>query len=302
MDDDIVLTPALRAQGFEPNELARMTRRGELTRLRRGAYTHEPGTELSAAYQHLRLVRATALQLLDGSVVSHGSAAVLHGLPVWATAIEKVHVTCHRSGQGKRRSVVHVHGAALPPEDLAVVDGIVVTSLARTVLDLARTLPMEQAVAAGDAALRLGLHPAELGLGLLRMECWPGVRAARRAVDFLDARSESVGESVSRVRMHQDGVPAPDLQHEILGPHGEVIARVDFYWHEQRVAGEFDGKFKYGRLLKPGQPAEEAVFDEKVREDRIRDEDHGVVRWIWRDVYRRHVLRDRIVRALDRRR
>jgi hypothetical protein len=121
-------------------------------------------------------------------------------------------------------------------------------------------------------------------------------------IDFLDARSESVGESVSRVRMHQDGIPAPDLQHEILGPHGEVIARVDFYWREQRLAGEFDGKVKYGRLLKPGQSIEDVLFDEKVREDRIRDEDHGVTRWIWPDLYRRWALRDRLLRALDRRR
>ena len=40
---------------------------------------------------------------------------------------------------------------------------------------------------------------------------------------------------------------------------------------------------------------------EKVREDRIRDEDHGVVRWIWPDLRERWVLRDRVRRALDRR-
>jgi hypothetical protein len=92
-------------------------------------------------------------------VISHASAAVLHGLPVWASAIDKVHVTCDRSGQGKRRSVVHVHGAPLAATDLTVLDGVVVTSLARTVLDLGRTRSMEQAVSAGDVALRLGLAP-----------------------------------------------------------------------------------------------------------------------------------------------
>jgi hypothetical protein len=196
---------------------------------------------------------------------------------------------------------VHVHGAPLPASDLTVVDGIVVTSLARTVLDLGRTRPMEQAVAAGDVALRLGLSPAALYLGLLGMERWPGVRAARRTVDFLDAASESVGESVSRVRMHLDGLPAPELQQDILGPHGQLIARVDFLWREQRVVGEFDGKVKYGRLLKSGQSVSDVVFDEKVREDRIRDEDYRVVRWIWPDLRQRWVLRDRVFRALDRR-
>jgi hypothetical protein len=297
-----VLARTLAAQGLNADDRARLSRIGELTRVRRGAYAYAPGDDLAAAQRHRRLVLATAPQLLDGSVVSHGSAAVLHGLPVWSTAIEKVHVTCDRSGHGKRRSVVHVHGAPLPAADLTVLDGIVVTSLARTVLDLGRTRPMAEAVAAGDVALRLGLAPTALDLGLQTMERWPGVRASRRAVAFLDARSESVGESVSRVRLHRDGVPAPDLQHEILGPRGEVIARVDFYWHEQRLAGEFDGKVKYGRLLKPGQSIEEVVFAEKVREDRIRDEDHGVVRWVWADLYQRGELRDRVLRALDRRR
>lgn len=299
--DDIVLTQARRAQGLTTEELTRLQRSGDLTRIRRGAYSHDPGQGLRREDHHRRLVLATAPQLLDGSVVSHGSAAVLHRLPVWAPAIKKVHVTCSRSGQGKRRGVVHVHGAPLSATDLVVVDGVVVTSLARTVLDLGRTRPMEQAVAAGDAALRMGLSHATLGFGLLGMERWPGVRAARRAVDFLDARSESPGESVSRVRMHLDGLPAPELQQDILGPDGKVIARVDFLWREQQLVGEFDGLVKYGRLLKPGQQTQDVVVDEKIREDRIRDEDHGVVRWIWPDLRERWVLRDRIRRALDRR-
>ena len=296
-----MLTRSLRAQGLNTADLARLSRDGELTRVRRGAYSHDPGEDLRREEQHRRLVLATAPLLLDGSVLSHGSAAVLHGLPVWAPAIAKVHVTCSRSGQGKRRAVVHVHGAPLSDTDLTIVEGVVVTSVVRTVLDLGRTRPMEQAVAAGDAALRAGLLPTTLGSGLLEMERWPGVRAARRAVAFLDSRSESVGESVSRVRMHLDGLPAPELQQEILGPDGRVIARVDFLWREQRLVGEFDGKVKYGRLLEPGQPVEAVLFDEKVREDRIRDEDYGVVRWVWADLYQRGVLRDRILRALDRR-
>lgn len=46
-----------------------------------------------------------------------------------------------------------VHGAPLDISDVTVIDGLAMTSVARTVLDLARTLPMEQAVACGDRAL-----------------------------------------------------------------------------------------------------------------------------------------------------
>ena len=64
--------------------------------------------------------------------------------------------------------------------------------------------------------------------------------------------------------------------------------------------GEFDGKTKYGRLLKPGQRIEDVIFKEKLREDAIRDLGLQVVRWIWRDLHRSGVLRERVRRAFAR--
>jgi hypothetical protein len=132
------------------------------------------------------------------------------------------------------------------------------------------------------------------------MEHWPGVRRARRVVGFLDGRSESAGESVSRVRMFEDGLPIPDLQREIFGPDGRLVARVDFLWDEQQTIGEFDGKIKYGRLVPPGQSIEKVIYEEKVREDALRDLGWHVVRWLWRDLYRHGVVRDRVLRAFAR--
>jgi hypothetical protein len=48
--------------------------------------------------------------------------------------------------------------------------------------------------------------------------------------------------------------------------------------------GEFDGKIKYGRLLRPGQDAGEVVYAEKLREDALRDTGLSVVRWTWQDL------------------
>ena len=48
--------------------------------------------------------------------------------------------------------------------------------------------------------------------------------------------------------------------------------------------GEFDGRIKYGRTLMPGQDPGDVVFEEKRREDRIRDTDLGVVRWTWEEL------------------
>ena len=75
---------------------------------------------------------------------------------------------------------------------------------------------------------------------------------------------------------------------------------MDFCWEEKKTIGEFDGKIKYGRLLKPGQRIEDVIFDEKLREDALRDLGWQIVRWLWRDLYRRGVLRERSSRVCPR--
>jgi hypothetical protein len=298
--DDIVLTRTLRSQGFNERDLGRMRRRGSLIPVRRGAYVRERPAGRTFADQHRELIFATAPQLRDGAVISHGSAAVLHKLPTWENAIDRVHVTRNRTSGGNRRSVVQVHTAPLPDDHITTIDGILFTSLARTVLDLCRTAPIEQAVAAGDRALAYGLVRAVLDDCLAQMTRWPGTRQSRRAVALFDPRSESPGESVSRVRLHQDGLPAPELQQEIYDGDGRFVARVDFCWEEQRTIGEFDGMVKYGRLLKPGQSLEDVIFAEKVREDALRDLGWQIVRWLYADLYRPGVIRDRVLRAFAR--
>jgi hypothetical protein len=65
------------------------------------------------------------------------------------------------------------------------------------------------------------------------------------------------------------------------------------------VLGEFDGRVEYGRLLRPGQAPGDAVFEEKRREDALRDERWGMVRWVW-DELGSSALVARWRRALER--
>ena len=77
------------------------------------------------------------------------------------------------------------------------------------------------------------------------------------------------------------------------------MAYSDFGWPEQRTVGEFDGKVKYGRLLKPGQDPGDAVFEEKLREDAFRARGWEVVRWTWTDLrdFRATAARIRVASA-----
>lgn len=296
--DHIVSTAALLAQGVKASELRALVRSGTLCPLRRGAYSlgsldpdeDDPGGYLA----HRRLIESTRSQLRVESVLCHGSAAVLHDLPIWRHSLTAVHVMRDGNEGGRRSAYVHAHHTPLTDDEVTVIDGMRVTTLARTVADLGRSLPRMESVQAGDHALRLGLAPDELQRALKTMYRWPGIRDARSMADFLDIRSESPGESASRVRMVQDGIPAPELQFEIFDEYGAFVARVDFAWLDRRTVGEFDGEVKYGRLLKPGQTKQDVIDAEKAREDAIRAAGWEVARWRWPHLGQPGVIADRI--------
>ena len=288
--------------GWSDDELGRLVRAGELARLRRGAYVDSILPADKGAVHRL-LVRATMAGLRRPAVVSHQSAAVLHGLPLWDVPLDRVHVTRRPRAWNDTSAVLCCHVARLRDDEVMVVDGIEVTDPVRTALDLARSLPHEAAVVAIDAALHIGALSHEvLRRRLFDIAGTPGSRSAARAVSAADGRSESVGESRSRVILHRWKLPPSALQFEIRSAGGISLGRSDFAWEDWRLLGEFDGRIKYGRLLRPGQEAGDVVFEEKRREDAIREEDWGMVRWTWSDLNRPDRLAARVRRARDRRR
>jgi hypothetical protein len=286
--------------GWSDDELGRLVRAGELGRLRRGAYVNGVLPSDAAAIHRL-LIRATVGGLRRSAVVSHQSAAVLHGLPVWDVALDRVHVTRRPPAWHATSGVLRCHVARLRDDEVVEMDGVPVTSAVRTALDLARSLPHEAAVVSLDAALRGRLVEHEtLRARLFDIAGTPGSRSAARAVLFADGRSESVGESRSRVILHRWGLAPSALQFEVTAASGGIVGRADFAWEASGVVGEFDGRVKYGRLLRPGQDPGDAVFEEKRREDAIRDEGWGVVRWLWSDLRAPHRLAARARRGLER--
>jgi hypothetical protein len=300
MPDDVVLTHEYLDQGYESSDLRRMARSGEVVRVRRGAYAEPLVGDADPRLEHLRLVRATARRCSVDAVVSHMSAAAVHDLPLWTNRLTHAHLTRDQSGGSKRRRYVEIHGVPLPPSEVTTVAGISVTTLARTVLDLSCVLPMRQAVPIGDAALRRGLTRAELDAQLAQAAGRTGVAAARRTIAFLDARSESPGESVSRVDLARIGVAPTELQYEVFDEDGRFVGRSDFAWPEHKTLGEYDGRSKYQGLRRPDQSPADVLWDEKAREDRLRDLGWQVVRWLWEDLQHPERLRERLLRAFAR--
>ncbi len=224
-------------------------------------------------------------------MISHASAAVLHGLPVSPHSLAKVHAMWPFSPGRRATSNIHPHRGRLLDIDGVAVDGVAVTSVPRTLFDLARADDPRTAVAAADWALRTAACTRDdLAAVVARYATTPGRSRVGRILGFADGRSESVGESHARVVFAQLGLPDPDVQTDIVGVDGTICARVDFDFSIMRTIAEFDGRIKYGALLRTGQTASDAVFAEKLREDRIRETGRQVVRVVWDDLARPALL------------
>jgi hypothetical protein len=295
-----VLRSVAVTEGFSDAELARLVRREQLVVLQRGAYLEEEPA--SAEVRQRAVVRATVagLRTPGRGQPCVGGAAARPAAPPAAEPQGAPHPRATGCRQRQcprapaRRPVARRRGR--------LGTGLLLTDVTRTVVDLARSAPFESAVVVADAALASRrTTPEALAACLSRMGPVPGSRAVARVLAFADGRSESVGESRSRVLFSRAGLPAPQqLQLAVRRRDGGLIGRCDFGWEDAATLGEFDGRIKYGRLLRAGQTAGNAVYQEKLREDEWRDTGRQVVRWCWPELDTPRVVADRLRRAFAR--
>lgn len=203
------------------------------------------------------------------AVASHLSAAALHQLPLIGRWPDRVHLSMADAVSGSSSAGIARHIPAVAPDEV-VIDGVRVTSIARTLVDIASRSEFLVGVTMIDHALRLRLvSKEELGDELCRVTFRTGVGRARECIAFADDRAASPGESLTRVRCWQLGYDAPELQVHVSTHRGEYD--VDFGWEKIALFGEFDGKIKYTReQLLNGRTLEAVLIEEKAREDAIR--------------------------------
>ncbi len=273
--------------GWNDRDLAEAVRSGIIRRLRQGAYSPSASfDQLDDVGRHLVLARAT-LARQRGSVALTGvSAAAAHGLLLYGHDLSLVHLVRLDGGSARREVNARHHVVSDDIESCTEsVDGLVVTNLARTVWEVAAHSTLESGVTTADSALRGNPGLVDrLTEVRERLGFRPGSRRARMALDLADGKPEGAGESISKVLFFRHRVPMPEFQHEFSDDSSTFVARVDCYWEADRHTGEFDGKVKYGRYLREGESAGDAVFREKRREDRVRALMFGMTRWIWADL------------------
>jgi very-short-patch-repair endonuclease len=257
----------LLASGLSRARIRAMVQQGKLLTPQRGIYF----TKELAEWLQLLPAGATAIRAMSalatlgaGSVISHQTAAQLHGLELLTQPPPWVTLTRPRSlGSKSANRGVCVHTAGLPAGHIGARLAMPVTTVPRTVVDLARELDFAAAVAVADSALHQHLaSKRELRQVLADCRQWPGAVRAARVIDFADGLAESVLESIARVLFHQLRLPAPELQVEIRGKHG-FIGRVDFLWRQFRTIAEVDGALKYD--ADPGRARAQLRRDKELR-------------------------------------
>lgn len=280
--DSLQFSRDLIEQGALRN-LRRAAERGRLVRVHRGAFMP------AASWRSLTETERYTYRILGaiGSarsipVVSHVSAAVLHGAPIIGPLPGLVHVLASLSAGTRSEHGYRKHATPFLTAGLDIRGELRMTSLTRTLAEVAADSPFLTAVGMLDWAF--AQHPISKDdvLGALDdFDIRRGRRRAERAIAFADARAGSPGESLSRVRIQEAGIPAPVLQVP-FGDQAGKIGVVDFWWPEYQLIGEFDGVAKYVRgEFTGGRDVADVVIAEKRREDRLRALGPVVARWGW---------------------
>jgi hypothetical protein len=271
-----------QAAGVSPKMLRTLARSGDLVRIRQGVYATRRAVDWAKddpVRDHVLHVMAVRTWAGRDAVASYHSAATSHQLDLLKSPGDIVTLTlpAARRWERLRSAGVVFHCADLPPEHVTRLYNLPVTTAARTVVDLARTLPFMDAVVVADSALHAEkAAKPELRQILGSCASWPGVRQARRVVSFADERAGSALESAARVVFDEFGLDPPELQVTIHLPAHAFL--VDFSWRAHRVIVEADGLAKYA--------ADKDLIAQFQRDRLLRDAGYKVVHFTWRELFK----------------
>ncbi|HEV7774936.1 MAG TPA: DUF559 domain-containing protein [Conexibacter sp.] len=229
----VVARGELLDAGLSRKIVANRVRSGHLLRLHPGVY----------AVGHARLRRegrwlAAVLAVGPGAVLSHRDAAGLHDLRPANHRLIDVTATTDRRSTAR----IRIHRTrSLVAQDITTVHGIPVTTVARTLVDLAGTVPRDhltRAVKEAERRRNFDLKAVEATLARTRGRRGPGHRALREAIAEYVALGLSASLSPLEdafLRLTRDaGLPRPATNAHIEG------FQVDAVWHAPRIAVELD--------------------------------------------------------------
>ena len=208
--------------------------------LRRFHFAMHPGVWAPRGVDPSAVERARAAWLWSGrgGVIAGFSASAMIGAK-WVEPDKPVELI-HTNGRSPSGIVVHTD--ALANGESQVVEGLPVTTPARTAFDLGRRLPLTDGVQRIDAlmnATRVTVDEVEFVMA--RHPGVRGLRQLRATLALVDGGAESPYETLTRLLLVQNGFPVPETQIVVYDGFGQVFARIDMGWPQYLVGVDFEG-------------------------------------------------------------
>ncbi|WP_139306538.1 type IV toxin-antitoxin system AbiEi family antitoxin domain-containing protein [Nocardioides exalbidus] len=292
----------LLASGITDNQIDRLVRAKVLKRIRYGAYVqHDVWDRLTPEDRHRLLARAVRARAHSATALTHVSSIVERGIPLWGFSLDVVHTT--RTGNhraGRRQADWTPHRGILEPEDQEELNGVVISTAARSAFEVTTIGGVEAALVAVNRLL----HAKAMTLDEFVAQAeahreWPGSLTTNLVMHLADHRLESVGEDRFSFLAHTQGLVRPEPQVDVFDEQGTLVARVDFAWPELNVFVEFDGKIKYAKHRREGETLDEFLMREKKREVLVCQlTGWTCIRITWSDLARPELLATRIRKVM----
>lgn len=282
----------LHRRGASRRDVERAIGAGDLVRVRRNALLEgERWRETKPWDRHDLRARAVVRALGDKPplALTHHSALAVRGIDVHGVD-DRVHVARIGSGRGRTDTGLASH-RPLDESLTSVHRGLLTVIPAVACVQVASHFGGEAGLVSADHALhREVMTRADLDAAMVALRPWRWSREPAKMLALVDGRAESGAESRTRWALRTLGLRMPTPQVEIFDDAGEFVARVDFLYEDMKLVIEVDGRKKYEKA--------QDLWDEKMREDRLRALGYVVVRLTWADLDDLTVVRAKIQRGL----
>jgi Transcriptional regulator, AbiEi antitoxin len=288
--DGVVTVAQCRAAGASPSQVQVWCRDKRWLRISRGVYLVD--ADVHAEPPRRALIRAAMFSAGSRAVAVLATAAELHGL-AGLRPDAAVHVSLPGVAARARRVLepgLNPHQLVLRPGEVTFVDGMAVTTPARTAADLLLRVDRYSAVCMLDSGLNQGLlTPDDLPLIGAMLTGRRGAIKARPWLDEADGRAESPLETRIRLRCVDGEVPPDTLQHPVRDGDGNLIAVGDLAWLKWRIIAEGDGVDAHENPT--------AVFRDRTRQNDLVNAGYTPLRFTWPDTMRPSYIPEVVRRA-----
>ena len=276
----VVALRQLHAIGISTDAAGRRVAAGRLHRIHHGVFSVVHPDLLTRNGRYMAAVLACG----PGAVLSHRAAASVYNLKLRPG--REIEVSAPGS-RGRDRDDIRVHSAAtLAPQDVTLVDTIPVTTLARTLLDVAGDATRRELERALDQVEQQRLlDTALIDEVLARANGRRGTKALRATLDHHLAGSTLTRSELEEafLRICRDAGTPPDAVNAWIPYPEGTGAEADFLWRSQRLIAEVDGRDVH--------TTRRAFESDRRRDQRLATLGYRVIRFTWRQITgdRRHV-------------